>query len=235
MKKISIRIAIVLLISFIAVLFIFTPSQAQDDTVTETETFDNTQLEGWEHSPEVVVTDGVLQIYSGQFAMKYGDWGDFDMSIQVKFSGAGEIVIGYHFRDEGRYTLHILTDEVTLVKEVSEPFTEIGSVNYSGYVIGEWLDIRIVLTGGDHSIYLNNELLLTISETDVLTPGPFLLHVTGENIGEFDNLTITGKKTSGIPEGEPGQIEGEPEPGQEPPTGGELGDMLWTPKTGHRA
>ena len=45
MKKISIRIVIGLLISLITVLLIFTQSLAQDDTNTETDTFDEPQLE----------------------------------------------------------------------------------------------------------------------------------------------------------------------------------------------
>jgi hypothetical protein len=227
MKKISIRIVIGLLISLITVLLIFTQSLAQDDTNTETDTFDEPQLEGWGHTPEVVVTDGVLQIHSGQFAEKFGDWGDFDMTLQAKFSGEGEIVIGYHFRDEGRYVLHMLTEEVVLVREVTDPFTELGRADITGIAIGEWVDVKIVLTGGEHKIFINNELVLSISETAPLAPGPFILHVTGEIIGEFDNLTITGQTTESIPEGElgsesePGHFVGEPEPGQEPPHEGE--------------
>jgi uncharacterized membrane protein YhiD involved in acid resistance len=231
MKKISINIAIGLFISLFTVLFIFTPSLAQDDTVTETDTFDDPQLEGWGHTPEVVVSDGVLQIYSGQFAERFGDWGDFDLTLQAKFSGEGEIVIGYHFRGEGRYVLHTITGEVILVREVTEPFTELGRTNITGIAIGEWFDVRIVLAGGEHEVYINNELVLSVSETDPLSPGRFILHVTGETIGEFDNLTITGQKTAFIPEGEPGMEgepwpgEGEPEPGQEPPPEGEPGGI----------
>ena len=72
MKRISIHIAMGLLISIITGVCIFTPSLAQDETVTETDTFDDPQLEGWGHTPEVVVTDGVLQIYSGQFGPPLG-------------------------------------------------------------------------------------------------------------------------------------------------------------------
>ena len=115
MQKKSIKLVRGLFIALITVLIIFTPSFAQDDTVTETDTFDDSQLEGWAHTPEVVVTDGVLNIYSGQFAERLGEWGDFDMTIRAKFSGEGEIVIGYHFREEGRYVLHTRTQELILV------------------------------------------------------------------------------------------------------------------------
>jgi uncharacterized membrane protein YhiD involved in acid resistance len=233
MKKISIHITLGLLLSLFTVLFIFTPSLAQEDTVTETDTFDDPELEGWGHTPEVVVTDGVLQIYSGQFAERFGDWGDFKLTLQTKFSGEGEIVIGYHFREEGRYVLHVRTNEVVLVREVTEPFTDLERADITGIAIGEWVDVGIALNDGEHEISINQELVISVSETDPLSPGPFILHVTGENIGEFDNLTITGQKTSFIPEGEPGPDQGEPEPGmegesepgQEPPPESEPGGV----------
>jgi len=234
MKRISFHIAISLFISIITGLCIFTPSLAQDETVTETDTFDSPQLEGWGHTPEVVVTDGVLQIYSGQFAERFGEWGDFELTIQVKFSGQGEIVIGYHFKEEGRYVLHVRLDEVVLVREVTEPFTDLGRADITGITTGEWVDVGITLNGGEHEISINQELVISVSETDPLSPGPFILHVTGENTGEFDNLTVTGQKTSFVPEGEPGAegeagpVEGQPEPGQEPPPEGEPGGVLPT-------
>jgi len=215
MKKISIHITTGLLLSLFTVLFIFTPSLAQEDTVTETDTFDDPELEGWGHTPEVVVTDGVLQIYSGQFAERFGDWGDFELTLQAKFSGEGEIVIGYHFREEGRYVLHVRTNEVVLVREVTEPFTDLERADITGITIEEWVDVGITLNDGQHEVSINHELVISVSETDPLSPGPFILHVTGEITGEFDNLTITGQKTAFIPEGEPGPDQGEPEPGME--------------------
>ena len=202
MKQSRILIVSVLLAFLITTFFILKPVHAQEETTTETDSFDSPELEGWEHSPEVVVVDGVLQIHPGQYALKLGDWSDLDMSFKAKFSGPGELAIGYHFRDEGRYILHITLNEVSLAREVTEPFTELGKAQLSGVSIGEWINVRIVLKGSDHQIYINNEELITASETDTLSPGPVFFHATGETIGEFDDLTITGVKSSFVPEGE---------------------------------
>jgi hypothetical protein len=235
MKQNRTLIAIELFLLLMTTFFILKPAHAQEETTTETETFDSPELQGWEHSPEVVVVDGVLQIHSGQFAMKLGDWSDLDMSFKAKFSGDGELAIGYHFRDEGRYILHIRLDEITLVREVTDPFTELASANVSGVSIDEWMDVRIILSGGDHQVSINNEVLITVSETDTLSAGSILFHAAGETIGEFDDLTITGVKSSFIPEGDPGTevvpVPGEGEPEVDGPEPGELPGEVVQPDT----
>jgi hypothetical protein len=220
MKQSRILIVSVFLVLLITTFFVLKPVYAQEETTTETDSFDSPELEGWEHSPEVLVVDGVLQIHPGQYALRLGDWSDLDMGFKAKFSGPGELAIGYHFRDEGRYILHINLDEISLAREVTEPFTDLGRAQLSGVSIGEWIDVRIVLKGGDHQIYINNEALINVSETDTLSPGSMFFHTAGENIGEFDDLTITGVKSSFAPEGEPG-VENAPSPGEGEPGFGE--------------
>jgi hypothetical protein len=118
-------------------LLMIVPGLAQEGT--ETETFDNSDLPGWELSPEAVVTDGVLEVNSGHFGLRLGDWSDFDLRLKVRFSGEGEVAIGYHFRDEGRYVLHIRDQQIVLGREETEPFTDLAMAEVNESLTGQWL------------------------------------------------------------------------------------------------
>jgi hypothetical protein len=213
----------VLMIAFVMVLVIASPSFAQEGA--ETETFDNPELPGWERSPEAIVAEGVLQINGGNYAVPPGDWGDFDLSVRVRFTGEGEAVIGYHFRDQGRYILHLRSQVIALAREETEPFTELAVVEREQSQVGEWLEIRIVLSGGQHTIYLNDEQIIQVTDEQPLVAGPIFLHAAGNVTAEFDDFSISGVQAEfvpppegcGPPEGEPpqgepeGEMQGEPE------------------------
>ena len=71
---------LVLLFSSILILALFVaPVAAQEGDFTET--FEDTQLQGWEHSPEVVVREGVLRIAPGNFAARLGAWDNFGLTF----------------------------------------------------------------------------------------------------------------------------------------------------------
>jgi hypothetical protein len=207
MKKFSsLSIALLMLLAIVA------PSYAQEGT--EIETFDDPELPGWERSPEAVVADGVLQINGGHFAVPLGNWGNFDLSVRVRFSGDGEAVIGYHFRDEGRYILHLRHQQIVLAREETEPFTDLATYEPEDNLSDEWLDIRVVLSGGQHTIYLNGEQIIQVTEEQPLASGPMFLHAAGGLTAEFDDLSISGEPgEGGPPPEEGGPPEGEPEGG----------------------
>lgn len=50
-----------------------TPAYSQDGPFEDT--FDNPDLPGWQHTPNVSVTDGVLRVEPGGFASPEGRWG----------------------------------------------------------------------------------------------------------------------------------------------------------------
>lgn len=212
-KKTLYALMVALLTTFIVVF----PSFAQEGD--ETETFDNPELPGWELSPEAVVADGVLQINGGHFAMRFGDWGDLDLSVRVRFTGEGEAVIGYHFRDEGRYILHLRGQQIALAREETEPFADLAVVDLEENIAGEWLDVQVVLTDGQHTIYLNGEQIIQVTDQEPLAAGPIFLHAAGGLSAEFDDFSISGEQVEGgpppeeggPPEGEP--LGGEPEGG----------------------
>ena len=60
-----------LIITLLTVFVLFTPVRAQEGDGYK-ETFDDPALPHWEHSPETIVTDGMLKINPGSFALRFG-------------------------------------------------------------------------------------------------------------------------------------------------------------------
>lgn len=178
------------------------------------ETFDNPNLEEWEYSPEVTVTDGVLTLPSGSFALRPGDWSEITLSVKMKYAGEGEVLINYYFRDRNTYGLILTTGLATLQKEKDGTPSQLGSAAAPVVQPDTWINIKITVSGGDHQVYLNDELLLTATDSEPLETGAILLHALGGVTVEFDDLNVRGTPGDGPPPGEEAPPAGEePQPG----------------------
>lgn len=155
------------------------------------DSFDDPQLPGWEHTPEVVVTAGILQIGPGQFAARMGGWEDFDLTLKVRFRGEGETHINYRATDQGAYILHLMTGEAVLFKR-GQPGQEeeLGRASAPEIQTDTWLVIQISLSGGEHTITLNGQALLTVTDPEPAGPGTVVLASLGQRTTEVDEITL---------------------------------------------
>jgi hypothetical protein len=199
----------VLLLSSILILILFVvPVGAQDAGFSET--FDDTQLPGWEHSPEVVVRDGVLRIAPGNFAARMGAWQDFDLTFKLRFDAPGETEIQYHVTDTGAYMLIFSPDRLMILKggaPGTEP-TELAGTELGTLSTGEWISVRITLTGGQHIVTVNDSITLTASDPDPIQSGGLTFASHGERTTELDDVTLT------VTPGEAGAVAAPPQPTQ---------------------
>ena len=163
-----------------------------------TETFDDDQLLGWEHAPEVVVTDGALRIGPAQFASPMGGWQDFDLSFKLRFSGEGETHINYRANEQGSYLLLWGPGAVTLLKTApqSEPQelgrAELGAVDASG-----WVTVQIVLAGGAHTISVDGQALITATDPDPLGAGGLVFVSVGQRTTDLDDVSLQTRAAEG--------------------------------------
>lgn len=199
-----------------------TPVGAQAEGFSED--FENPELEGWELAPDAVVIQGALRLSPGNFAFKMGEWNDFSLEVQVRSNGPGEIQIQYYARDESRYMLHILPEEVILERVMGEPGEIIGSAGTEALQAGNWIDVAIWVLAGEHQISIEGDQLINATDPDPLQPGAigFIFH--GEGYAEVDDLEVTF--LGGSVEGEGGPVVDEghpPEEGERPLPGGEEG------------
>lgn len=197
---------IVLLLSSALILALFVvPAAAQGEGFTET--FDDTQLPGWEHSPEVIVSNGVLRIAPGNFAARMGNWQDFDLTLKLRFDSPGESEIQYHTTDKGAYMLVFTPDQLLLLKGSgpgSEP-TELAGTVLGQLATEDWITLRITLTSGLHTIYVNESVLLTAEDLDPIPAGGLFFTSHGERTTELDDIALTVVTGEPVPETEPPQ------------------------------
>ena len=226
MHKKPVILITALIVALLTVSILFIPARAQEGAGYR-ETFDDPMLPEWEHSREVIVADGVLKMEPGSFALRFGDWSDITLTIKVKYSGEGGALVAYYFRDEGKYAVILEEGIIILEKEQNRTPTQLGSTPVAGVQQNTWMDLKVVVSGEQHEVYLNDELQLTATDPDPLPAGAVFLHALGEATVEFDDLEVRGTGFEPPPPGgEPPPPEGEPggePPGGEPPPGREPG------------
>lgn len=191
MNRRTFPIAVIIFSSiFILALFVF-PALAQGDGFTES--FDDPQLTGWEHSPEVIVSEGVLRIAPGNFAAHMGPAGDFDLSLRLRFDGQGETEVQYFATDSGSYLLIFTPDRLMLLipgEPGSEP-TELAGADMGQITTEGWLTLRILLANGQHTVLLNEATVLSAQDSTLPPGGGLVLASHGERTTEVDDISLS--------------------------------------------
>ncbi|MEW5868476.1 MAG: DUF4956 domain-containing protein [Chloroflexota bacterium] len=174
------------------------PACAQEGPQGFTETFDAPELPGWEHAPEVIVSEGVLRIGPAQFAARPGSWQDFTLSFKLRYSGEGETHINYRASDQGSYLLALNPEGVTLLRTIpqSEP-RDLGHTGMGAIRGGEWMDFQITLAGGEHTITANGEALIHATDPDPLGPGSLIFASMGQRTTELDDVSLQTTSVQG--------------------------------------
>ncbi len=222
MKIINLTCLACLLALLLAGSVVAFPAYAQGEGFQES--FDDENLPGWEHSPQAEVVDGLLQVRPGGFALRFGEWTDITLEVKVRLPGPGQAVVGYYFRDADRYLLLLGDGMITLDRESGQTRSNLGSASFDAQP-DAWLKLRIVVSGGEHQIYLNDILQLTATDPEALQGGGILLTVEREATAAFDDLVVSGLPGGGASPGEGVPSEGEP---AAPPVGGEAVSPLAT-------
>ena len=134
----------IVLIAALTLLFP-APGVAQEEDGFK-ETFDDPTLPEWEHAREVVVTEGVLRMNPGSFALRFGDWSDITLTVRVRYTGLGEVFVNYYFRDEGKYGLMLRDGAIALEKEQRGSPTPLGSAEVAAIQQDTWITLKIVVS-----------------------------------------------------------------------------------------
>ncbi|MBN2148409.1 MAG: DUF4956 domain-containing protein [Anaerolineales bacterium] len=179
-----------LLMGLTAAALLVAPAAAQGDQGF-TETFEDPQLPGWEYAPEVVVTEGTLRIGPAQFAARLGAWQDFTLAFKLRFSGEGETHVNYRATDQGSYLLLLRPGEVTLLKtaQQSEP-QELGRSAADALDTRDWITVQIALSGGEHTISVNDAVLIDTTDPDPLGRGGLVFNSVGQRTTELDDMSL---------------------------------------------
>lgn len=204
-RKLIVRIT-TLFLGLVVILFTFLPVTAQVDQGF-TESFDDSQLTGWEHAPEVVVTDGVLRIGPAQFAAPMGGWQDFTLTFKLRYSGEGETHVNYHASEQGSYLLVLNPEGIKLIRAVSQgEHEELAQANSDALNNNEWINVQILLTDKTHAISINGENLINATDPEPLSPGGLVFVSVGQRTTDLDDVTMQLSTVAA----EPGPVPAEP-------------------------
>jgi hypothetical protein len=148
------------------------------------ETFDSSVMPGWEFR-WAKVDEGILQIKPDGFAQRDGLLHDFALSVVAKYDQDGVARIVYHKGESESYLLQFAKRWISLSRlerELGRAEHEIGP--------GEWAQIEIRTVGGEQTILLNNQPVISLHDPTPLAYTGIQLSATGSKV-EFDNLIMT--------------------------------------------
>ncbi|MBN1286636.1 MAG: right-handed parallel beta-helix repeat-containing protein [Anaerolineae bacterium] len=182
MKKYSTLAAIFLLLAGAVI-----PVLAQDEPAL-VETFSEPALPGWDYTSGVTAANGRLQISAPGIALYDDEWaGDLTFSVWARRSGAGAVVVSYHASRLDAYLVAIYGDRVTLARErggveaVEAPFA---------VPDGAWFQLGVAAAGETHTVLVDGNALLTLTDPGGDLAGGIGFEATGEAAGEFDDLIV---------------------------------------------
>lgn len=213
----TLPLGILFLCAIVILVFFIIPAFAQEEGFSET--FDNPQLSGWDHSPEVIVSDGILTIGPWNNAARPGNWTNFELRLRLRFDAPGDTEIQYRSRDAGTYLLILTPGEILLLRAGAirtEP-SELAAVEFR-MDSGEWVDLLITITNGTHTVYINDNLVINADDPDPLPAGGLAFVSHGERTTEIDEVFLTvlaGDEIGGVqtpPAMEPTELPASPTP-----------------------
>ena len=170
-------------------LFLAVGSQVQAQQLGLNEHFDDPDLTGWEYSAGVVVEDGLLILEPNQYALVYGPWAEGAYLARMLWDGPGAVVIHYLTNDTGSYLLRLEAGAVLFLRDQKGELTELASAPIPD-LQGTWLDLVLLVTGGNFSVALNGDPVLETEAASSLTPGGVLLRSEGDTVVKVDYLMI---------------------------------------------
>lgn len=165
--------------------------QAQEPVFTET--FDDPDLTGWERSPEVIVDNNALRVPAPGSASHGGEWEELTLTVQVWYSGEGELMVSYRDSDAGAYHVLLGGDFLVLQREANGVITDLGNAAPLRILTGEWIQLNVRAIGEIHEVALNGQHVLTATDSNPLPPGGVSFEALGEAMGLFDDLVVSSE------------------------------------------
>ena len=197
--------------TILALLFALVfPAQALAQVDGFQETFDDPDLPGWERHPDAVIKDGVLLVPPNRYALHIGDWSDITLTVKLRFSGEGEAIIAYYFRDGSAYTITISPGTLSLYRDQEGARSLLESSDVAELTSNDWLNIKVIFVDNQHQVFINDSLILSVADLEPMAPGAILLSANGELSAEFDDLDVRGMPSQMQPaaqENPPPQVE----------------------------
>lgn len=197
------------LVCLVLIIGLITPASAQPvDGEGFTEEFEELPGEGWEISPDIAVDEGQLRLWGGNFLLRLGAWGDQEIKIRLQVPAEeGEFIIQYFMNEQGSYNLILTPDHALLEKGSGPENILVLAEGPFDRPISTWMDLGIKVENGQHSITLDETVILSASDPDPFLSGGFGLRYFGPDYALIDSISLS---VLGVPEGPADPPEKEP-------------------------
>ncbi|MCJ7620363.1 MAG: DUF1080 domain-containing protein, partial [Anaerolineae bacterium] len=146
-------------------------------------------------------------------AMHVASWADLILTVRVRITGEGDLLIRYRWSEDGNYAVRLSRPFVTVQRQLLGSATDLGE-GTAPLPPGEWVEVTVTVDGDWHHVMVNGSPVLIATDPDPLPEGGIGFLVEGEAVGEFDNLEVTAAGQA-PPPAEPTPLR-EPTPAPEP-------------------
>lgn len=154
------------------------------------DSFDNPELPGWQHTPQAYVEDGSLRVEPGGFASPEGAWGTFEMIMQVRYSGQGEVAFMYNMSDTGASILLYNGSRFQLQRETTGAVKNVGEPVPFEFPQGEWFNLILWVGQGIQEVFVGGELVFSAPVDGELSPGGMGFEAIGDLVLEVEQFTL---------------------------------------------
>ena len=158
------------------------------------ESFDDSTLPGWDYSEGVTVVDGMLRIEPGNFSVRPGDWDDYALTMSVRGSGNGDLLIGFRISAAGGYILSMGVSGLVLQREAGGQVESVAAAEIV-FEPDTWYTLSIEIRDGKISVSLPDSILLEYGDTDPLPSGGVSFETMGGLTAEIDQVSLVPLET----------------------------------------
>ncbi len=178
------------------------PAYGQDGPFEDT--FDDPGLQGWQHTPNVYVTDGYLRVEPGGFASPEGRWGAFELIMRARYTGLGEMAFLYNMSEAGASILLFNGSRFQTQRESDGQVENVGEPVHFETPEGEWFDLTFWVTADEQLVLIGGEPVFSTSLAGELFVGGFGFETMGDFILDVDHFILVpqdGHPVEGTPSG----------------------------------
>jgi len=161
---------------------------AQDGGFSED--FEDQALSGWERSEGAVVQDGILVISPENFAFKIGDYQEYTLSFDVKFSGEGLLFLRFNTQEGNDNAFLFFEDSIVLEQVVNDQPAVLAESTWDGFST-EWTKVQMMNSASGISLSIDGTDVIQSEPGDAYSAGGGLgFFIEGQGSAQLDNMVM---------------------------------------------
>ncbi|MBL6961466.1 MAG: hypothetical protein ISR59_10170 [Anaerolineales bacterium] len=129
-----------------------------------TEEFDDTNLAGWDRTPDIEVRNGTLHIPPENFVGLPGVWGEMELDFTVRRLSEGDFILNYGTNENSSYHLLSGSTYIVLQHESAGDLREIAKADLEFIPTGEWFQLSVHVIGNEHQVFINGHSAFVVNE-----------------------------------------------------------------------